>query len=448
MAAARLSPSFLCLQLVRVLLSAFTFVFVLYLVRDALPPEALAAVEAWREQGTASLAEVCAQVGGSLPSSCLSSSSCSPAAEQAVRAVPPLCRSSSRCGAMPGAEQLESMVERLGALRCGADCEHDIACHLWGVVLDGASALVGRAGCALSQLACLALHAGCMELDEGWERKRRLARNAALRKEQHAQGNAPEGASSVQAPPGALPGDVSGTSKSAALRLAATPPVPEGFVMQQWPPRVRGAHPLFDAAIVSQGGLECVPMAARTAPTSKVAVGASGRVEAELGNAKLKVPLSAINDGICDCLDGSDEPGTSACAGSSPTSGGKFWCAAVAAKGGWAPTTGEYIDSGLVDDGVCDCCDGSDESASLCTAGNGVCSIGRAVRTRIPSNQRTTAEGGRGVAGEDVLLAAALDARRSGLDAWRQLRLRAAVARERMRQWQSAAQAGRLSPQV
>lgn len=33
-----------------------------------------------------------------------------------------------------------------------------------------------------------------------------------------------------------------------------------------------------------------------------------------------RIPLSKVNDDYCDCLDGSDEPGTSAC------SNGKFFC--------------------------------------------------------------------------------------------------------------------------
>ncbi|KAH3743169.1 Glucosidase 2 subunit beta [Pelomyxa schiedti] len=59
---------------------------------------------------------------------------------------------------------------------------------------------------------------------------------------------------------------------------------------------------------------------------------------------------SRINDDYCDCTDDAfDEPGTPAC------SGGKFWCTN---KG----FVGSYISSGFVDDGFCDCCDGSDES--------------------------------------------------------------------------------------
>ncbi|KAK2964934.1 putative Glucosidase 2 subunit beta [Blattamonas nauphoetae] len=60
------------------------------------------------------------------------------------------------------------------------------------------------------------------------------------------------------------------------------------------------------------------------------------------------IPISKVNDDICDCPDGSDEPGTSAC----PR--GKFWCINRGGKG-------IFIDSSKVGDGICDCCDGSDE---------------------------------------------------------------------------------------
>lgn len=67
---------------------------------------------------------------------------------------------------------------------------------------------------------------------------------------------------------------------------------------------------------------------------------------------RTRVPRARINDEYCDCGDGSDEPGTSACAGRTGAPG--FYCPNV----GSTPKT---VASSRVDDGVCDCCDGSDE---------------------------------------------------------------------------------------
>jgi hypothetical protein len=67
-------------------------------------------------------------------------------------------------------------------------------------------------------------------------------------------------------------------------------------------------------------------------------------------------PVTAsLNDDFCDCKDGSDEPGTSACVNS------RFFCRNT----GHIP---REIPSSWVDDGVCDqdCCDGSDEPQGKC----------------------------------------------------------------------------------
>ena len=66
---------------------------------------------------------------------------------------------------------------------------------------------------------------------------------------------------------------------------------------------------------------------------------------------KLAIDAARVNDDYCDCADGTDEPGTSACAN------GRFYCVNKQYRG-------KYVPSSLVNDGVCDCCDGSDEYAS------------------------------------------------------------------------------------
>ncbi|SCW04079.1 LAFE_0H05446g1_1 [Lachancea fermentati] len=69
-----------------------------------------------------------------------------------------------------------------------------------------------------------------------------------------------------------------------------------------------------------------------------------------LSDPSIVLNLSQINDNYCDCPDGSDEPGTSACGSKS-----RFFCE----NQGFAP---RYISGSKVDDGVCDCCDCSDEN--------------------------------------------------------------------------------------
>ncbi|XP_075546593.1 uncharacterized protein LOC142579859 [Dermacentor variabilis] len=61
------------------------------------------------------------------------------------------------------------------------------------------------------------------------------------------------------------------------------------------------------------------------------------------------ISYDQVNDDYCDCKDGSDEPGTSACPN------GRFYCRRHNTH------SPKYVLSMRVNDGICDCCDGSDE---------------------------------------------------------------------------------------
>ncbi|KAF7313462.1 hypothetical protein HMN09_00502100 [Mycena chlorophos] len=67
------------------------------------------------------------------------------------------------------------------------------------------------------------------------------------------------------------------------------------------------------------------------------------------------IPWDYVNDDACDCPDGSDEPGTSACKNNT------FYCKNEGHIGATIP-------SSRVNDGLCEtqCCDGTDEPAGVC----------------------------------------------------------------------------------
>ncbi|GMG25811.1 unnamed protein product [Ambrosiozyma monospora] len=83
-----------------------------------------------------------------------------------------------------------------------------------------------------------------------------------------------------------------------------------------------------------------------------------------LSNPEIQIPLWKLNDDYCDCPDGSDEPGTSACG---PLS--RFYCANIGGPKLSNGQSGGYLPGFKVNDGVCDydvCCDGSDELPGVC----------------------------------------------------------------------------------
>ncbi|XP_048327512.1 glucosidase 2 subunit beta isoform X2 [Ziziphus jujuba] len=93
-----------------------------------------------------------------------------------------------------------------------------------------------------------------------------------------------------------------------------------------------------------------------------------------------KFNKSQLNDDFCDCPDGTDEPGTSACPN------GKFYCQ----NAGHVPLS---LFSSRVNDGICDCCDGSDEYDGKVKCPNTCWEAGKVSRDKLKRKIATYQEG-------------------------------------------------------
>ena len=103
------------------------------------------------------------------------------------------------------------------------------------------------------------------------------------------------------------------------------------------------------------------------------------------------IAIMSVNDDYCDCEDGSDEPGTSACAGvGAATSMKGMHCVNFG-------STSTVVPSSRVNDGICDCCDGSDEYDSAQNGGvvcENTCTAAAKARRAVLANALSTAKRG------------------------------------------------------
>lgn len=126
---------------------------------------------------------------------------------------------------------------------------------------------------------------------------------------------------------------------------------------------------------------ETAPGLAGVHPDDQLKYGSGGTNEWKCLLSEQTIEAERINDDYCDCKDGSDEPGTSACA----KQNSRFWCRGAKLRGG-GQVGAHWMYSTYVNDGICDCCDGSDEKSG-CTNTCG------ALALRLHEEQETVRKG-------------------------------------------------------
>ncbi|XP_076276067.1 glucosidase 2 subunit beta [Lasioglossum baleicum] len=117
----------------------------------------------------------------------------------------------------------------------------------------------------------------------------------------------------------------------------------------------------------------------RGIPTTKSSLFSSDK-DFQCFDGSLVIPFAWVNDDYCDCADGSDEPGTSACGN------GIFYCENTGHRA-------RYIPSTWVNDGICDCCDTSDEYKSGKDCSNNCNELGKEARLEQEKAEELMKEG-------------------------------------------------------